>query len=332
MSKSTQHVTPLFQLVTFFGATLLLIPIFYRSLVVFNAREILPKLTPYTNTTTPIYTGLTIHHFMDSDTIKNIVGIDATLWFAYDPTLITHEQIEQFSFDNATVEKSQISYQRQGSLEIATFDIQVHAKMDFNFKEYPLDDHRIWFSLKNSALPAQKYSFVVNQNSLSLDSTAQISNCVSENIKAQSGFITQEYTLPDGKHEINSSRVLFSFDCNPIDMRHFLNIFLPLYLIFFLTLFSFSFVYAEHTTDVPSIAAASVPALFAYRFVIESISPNVSYFMVSDYLFFLYLVLSLLTFLSISWALNHSVQIKKLIIISLYLLMILGCAGITLAL
>jgi hypothetical protein len=158
---------------------------------------------------------------------------------------------------------------------------------------------------------------------------AQINNCTNENVAARCGVVAQKYEMPDGQHEISSSRVVFSFDCNPIDMRHFLNIFLPLYLIFFLTLFSFSFVYSEHTTDVPSIAAASVPALFAYRFVIESISPNVSYFMVSDYLFFLYLILSLLTFLSISWALNHSVRSKKLIIMSLYAFMIVGCAIIS---
>ena len=95
-----------------------------------------------------------------------------------------------------------------------------------------------------------------------------------------------------------------------------------------MTLFSFSFVYNQHLTDVPSIAAASIPALFAYRFVIESLSPNVSYFMVSDYLFFLYLLLSLLTFLSVSRALNEPVRIKKLIIIGLYALMLVGCAAI----
>ena len=200
--------------------------------------------------------------------------------------------------------------------------------MDFNYKEYPLDDHRFWFCLKNSALPIEKYCFTVLPHAFVLGPRMTINNCMAENVNAQVGYVARDVTLPDGRHQMNSSRAIFYVDCNPIDMRHFLSIFLPMYLIFFLTLFSFSFGYSEHVTDVPSIAAAGVPALFAYRFVIESISPNVSYFMISDYLFFLYLLLSLLTFLSVSWALNYPASTKKVIIVSLYVIMLIGCAGI----
>lgn len=331
VEKSKNHVSALFQAVVFFIASLCLVAIFYKPFVMFKSYDNVPKVAPYTQlykNGIPIYTGLIIHNFVESDIIKNNISIDATISFAYDPKKVTREQIGQFGFDEATTEKNQTYYSEYKGLEIATFDIQVRSKMDFDFKAYPLDDHRFWFSLKNSALPIEKYYFNILPHAFALGPRMTINNCMAENILAQPGFVARDVMLPDGKHEMYSSRAVFSVDCNPVDMRHFLSIFLPMYLIFFLTLFSFSFGYSEHVTDVPSIAAAGVPALFAYRFVIETISPDVSYFMVSDYLFFLYLILSLLTFISVSWALNSSAQVKKAIIISLYVIMLIGCAGI----
>jgi len=329
IERNKKHVSAFFQTIAFFIATLCLSAIFYNSFMTFKSYDNVPSVTPYTllyKNGVPIYTGLIIHNFVESDIIKNNISIDATISFAYDPKKVTREQIGQFGFDEATTEKCQIYYAQYKDLEIATFDIQVRSKMDFNFKAYPLDDHRFWFSLKNSALPIEKYCFKVLPHAFSLGSRMTINNCRAENVNAQAGFVAREVILPESRHEMYSSRAVFSVDCNPVDMRHFLSIFLPMYLIFFLTLFSFSFGYSEHVTDVPSIAAAGVPALFAYRFVIETISPDVSYFMISDYLFFLYLVLSLLTFISVSWALNYPARVKKGIIISLYVIMLIGCA------
>lgn len=330
-AKDKKTVSAFFQTVVFFTATVCLIAIFYNPFISFKSYDNVPSVNPYTllhKNGIPVYTGLIIHNFVESDIIKNNISIDATISFVYDPTKVTRQQIGQFGFDEASTEKSQIYYEKYKDLEIATFDIQVRSKMDFNFKAYPLDDHRFWFSLKNCSLPIEKYYFKVLPKSFNIGPRMTINNCRAENVHAQVGFVSRDVIVPDSKHEMRSSRAIFSVDCNPVDMRHFLSIFLPMYLIFFLTLFSFSFGYSEHVTDVPSIAAAGVPALFAYRFVIETISPDVSYFMLSDYIFFLYLILSLLTFISVSWALNRQAYVKKAIIITLYAIMLIGCAAI----
>lgn len=331
--KATQknHVSSVFQTVVFLGATVVLCIIFYGPFVRFAAYDNIATVTPYkpSNTTTePIYINFTIHNFVESDIIKNDVSIDATISFGYNPQKVTREQIAQFDFDEASTEKGVPFYHTFGNLEIAFYDIHVKSKMDFNFKTYPLDDHHFWFSFKNNALPLNTYHFNVLPGSFKMGPRMTINNCVAENVRALTGYVSHLVELPAGSQELDSSRVIFAVDCNPLDMRHFLSVFLPMYLIFFLTLFSFSFAYSEHVTDVPGIAAAGIPALFAYRFVIETISPNVSYFMMSDYLFFLYLILLLLTFISVSWALNSPLWVKKTIIIGLYTFMLIGCAAI----
>ena len=334
-TTSTNHVSAVFQAGAFAVATCALIGIFYKPFMRFKSYDNGARVEPYISTdlhTTPVYVSFQIHNFVESDIIRNLISIEATVSFVYDPMKVSRDEIETFAFDEATVEKIQTSYRSEGELEVAAFDIQVRSKMDFNFKNYPLDDHNFWFTLKNNSLPIEKFHFVVLPGAFQLGYRMTINNCRAENVHAQTGYITHDSVIPAGQYLMRTSRAVFDIDCNSIDirhfMRHFLSVFLPMYMIFFITLFSFSFGYSEHVTDVPGIAAAGVPALFAYRFVIETISPNVSYFMVSDYLFFLYLSLSLLAFLSVSWALNAPVAAKKAIIISLYAVMLVGCACI----
>ncbi|MBY0110102.1 MAG: hypothetical protein K2X90_03265 [Candidatus Babeliaceae bacterium] len=242
--KKVNHVSAVFQTCAFIIASFCLILIFYKPFISFKSYDTVPRALPYDNlsgTSTPIYISFIIHNFVESEIIKNNISIDATISFAYDPKKVSHEQIGQFGFDEASTEKCQVSYHTYENLEIATYDIQVKSKMDFNFKTYPLDDHRFWFCLKNSALPPEQYHFAILPHSFTLGERMTINNCMAENINAHVGFVSREAKLPDGTHEMHSSRAIFSVDCNPVDMRHFLSIFLPMYLIFFLTLFSFSF-------------------------------------------------------------------------------------------
>lgn len=322
------HVDALFQINAFVIATIVLLVIFYRPFMGFDPHDAIPKIENYTTTVAlanEVEVGLTIHHFTTSDIIKDDICLDATIWFVYDPKKVTRDVIGQFACEEASIEKGVPVYIKQGDREIAYYPVVVRPKMNFDFRSYPLDDHQLWLTIRNDALPSDVYHFKTDLNHFTVEDRAQIHNCTTEKTSVQAGFVEQTLVAGDATVTITSSRAVFLLNCNPIDMRHFLNIFLPIYLIFFLTLFSFSFAYSEHTTDVPGIAAAGVPALFAYRFVIEAVSPDVSYFMISDYLFFLYLLLSLLVFLAVSWALNFSIRTKKYIIVSLYAIMLIGC-------
>ena len=325
-------VTTLFQLIALIIVTALLALLFLPPFYSFRPKDQVPVIKPYT-TPLPeqkqVHLGIHIDNFVEFDIVRNNFVVEGSLWFAYDPKNISRKDIDQFTFDQATLERSEPIILKENGLEVAHYTFRATLKMQFNYENYPLDDHRLYLMIKNDALTTQQAQFVMVPGNLTVSQQAQgRSSHVFEHPRASVGYSSYHVNVTGEDQLFSYNRALCTFDCNRVDMRHFLNIFLPLFLIFFLTLFSFSFVYNQHLTDVPSIAAASIPALFAYRFVIESLSPNVSYFMVSDYLFFLYLLLSLLTFLSVSRALNEPVRIKKLIIIGLYALMLVGCAAI----
>ncbi len=202
-TKKVNHVSAAFQISAFLIASFFLMLIFYKPFISFKSYDIVPSVLPYnelSEKSMPIYTSFIIHNFIESEIIKNSISIDATISFAYNPEKVLRNQIEQFGFDEASTEKCQVSYHTYGNLEIATYDIQVKSKMDFNFKTYPLDDHRFWFRLKNSALPPEKYHFAILPNAFTLGERMTINNCMTQNVNAQVGVVKREVTLPDGIH------------------------------------------------------------------------------------------------------------------------------------
>ena len=90
-------------------------------------------------------------------------------------------------------------------------------------------------------------------------------------------------------------------------------------------MFLFSLDPKKYREAIMTISAATVPAILAYRFVIETISPKVSYFMLSDHIFSLFLFLSFLVFVTIFYFENFLVA-PGLLVITFHILLILSWA------
>lgn len=330
MNKAHQqtHVNPNFQLVIFTVATIILGALFYHPIYDFKSYEKTPALEPLTTLTsspTPINVGLHIRTFSKSDIIKNDFAFEGTLWFAFDANKVSLDTIKKFNFDQGEVtECSEPLLTTHNNLTVAEFAVRVTFKTNLDYRAYPLDDHILYLTLGNQAISADNAVFIMDNKNFTSSSDAHIPSCVINNHCINAGYITSSMYLDNEKITLKTPRIIFSIACNRIDTRHFSNVFLPLLLIFFLSLFALSFDFNEHTTTIPSIAAAGVPALIAYRFVIEAMSPDVSYFMFSDYLFFLFLFLVFMIFFSVAAFLHSSARAKKYIIISLYIIMIIG--------
>jgi hypothetical protein len=74
-------------------------------------------------------------------------------------------------------------------------------------------------------------------------------------------------------------------------------ILLPVFLIFFVSIFSFAFDPSVAQMPIVIIATTSLTSLVAYRFVIQGLSPKVGYFLLSDMVFTVCLALSFLVFI-----------------------------------
>lgn len=327
MEKIVKHVSPYFQITLFLGAIALFCIIAYRPICKLTIYDHFPAIAKYSDAQTreKVRMGMHIRHFAKTDMSKGDFIIEGTLWFEFNTQKIPLKSIAQFNFEKGEIlSRSEPVITTFGQHTLVEYPLRVAFKSDLDYRAYPVDDHRISLIVGNLALDAALIEFTTDSKAFTFTPDVVIPNFVVCNKSAIAGYVTSRIALAGGEREIQHPRTIFSLNCNHADMRHFINIFLPLLIIFLLTLFAFSFDFTVHTSTVPSIAVAGVPALLAYRFVIESSSPDVGYFMLSDYLFFLFLLLVFLIFFFVTIALHASRKSKQNLIIMLYALMLIG--------
>lgn len=332
MATIKKHVSACFQLVTFTCASIMFALMLYKPLHRFTSYDQKPTLSsgiPAHSTPTMVRTGLHINSFSKTDILKNDFIFEGELWFEFDPKQVSIEDIEKFDLDHGQIlERSKPIISQQGKKTLARYLIRASFQTGLSYKAFPLDNHTIYIAITNRFVTAEKLSFVPVDISSIAKSNLLSSTCTLDKLMAEAGYVTNSIPLTDTVLHNNSPQIIFGIQCNRIDLRHFLNIFLPLLLIFFFTLFAFSLDFNEHGQMVPTMAAAGVPALLAYRFVIEAVSPDVDYFMLSDYLFFLFLFLVFAIFIAIVAAVHASERVKQLTIIGLYGCMLLSCGAL----
>lgn len=325
-----KHVSPLFQTILFIVVTSLLAGIIYKPIQRFTSYDQKPSFIagiPAGSTPTIVHSGLHIDSFAKSDILKNDFVFEGNLWFEFDPKQVSLDDIKKFDIDHGQIlEKSDPIVTKHGQHTLAQFIIRASFKTNLDYRAYPLDNHVIHIVIENPFISAEKVSFhpadIKNIDAANLLS----SNSKLDKITIEGGYVTSKLQLSDTVIETKTPQMVIGISCNRIDLRHFLNIFMPLLLIFFLTLLSFSFDFYEQEQTIPTLVAAGVPALLAYRFVIESISPDVDYFMLSDYLFFLFLLLVFTIFIITAGAFHTSDFVKKCIIMGLYACMLISCS------
>jgi len=244
----------------------------------------------------------------------------------FDAKKVDLQTIQKFTLERGEIlsKSDPIISPEPNNMTLAQFTIRARFKTDLNYRAFPLDDHMVHIIISNPYLSADMVTLETDSENFTVTKDVCIPNYKLERITARAGHIQSTINIGHTTQTNVTPRALFSLACNRIDIRHFLNIFLPLLLIFFFTLFAFSFDSHEHETTIPTLAAAGVPALLAYRFVIEATTPDVSYFILSDYLFFLFLFLVFMIFIIIVEALHASERIKKMIIALLYACMLLS--------
>jgi hypothetical protein len=207
--------------------------------------------------------------------------------------------------------------------QFVQYDIRIKFSSNLNYKLFPLDSHRINLALTNKYLDANDFYFDINSETFIVSKTIFTLGWNNIGNAVKTGFT--EYPL-DSKHiqKLKHPRILFSFDFILNSLRNIFLIFMPLFVVFFLSLFSFSFDPTRNRETIMSISGAVVPAILAYRFVIEAVSPKVSYFMLSDQIFNMFLLLSFFIFFINEFYLAKIRQYRGLLVLSFHIVLIVS--------
>lgn len=281
-----------------------------------------------------IKTGLFINNFLKVDLIKNQFALMGTVWFEFNKNEVELSQLEEAIFSKADVKPQANLHdnlcgaatpviQEVNGVVLAQYPVKIDFMANLEHKLYPFDSHRLTLTLNNMHLDSEKFAFVTSQDSLVISPTTIVHGWDMIGQKASAGYALKQIT---SAQVASYPRVVYTLDFIRNSFKDILLLLLPLLVLFFMSMFSFSYDHKVDRENILEIGVASVAAMVAYRFVIDTVAPNVPYFMLIDWLFALFLVLSFLVFLVNVFELFK--QYRGLVVLSLHLVLVVSWYGL----
>lgn len=263
--------------------------------------------------------GLYIDNISKFDTVNNEFSANCILWFTLNPGTISLDVLGKFTLKRGIIlNRSEPIIKILNNKLFVQYKIRILFSTELDFSAFPLDDHYISLQIVNDFITPMEALFQTNEQDLVVGKNVNVYGWKFVGKEATAGYLTTELDPGDLHKNSHTIATVFSLFYSFVGLRFAISVFLPLLMIFFISLFCFSFGDTART----SIAVGTVTALLAYRFVIDSMSPKVGYFMLSDYLFFSVLASTFFVFFIIvldAFGTQASLMTKKTIIASLHI-------------
>ena len=317
-------ISPRFQMVLVIITTLCLCGIMYQSFYQFSISDSYPPVTSLTpkqlfeigGPPTRVEVGINVRHFSDFDIVKGKFTADLSVWFRFNPEHIPVAEISKFVFEKAEVKNQSKPFIKiQDKNFILHYDMNVEFSIPMNYSRFPIDDHRLAFIVDNYFVSPSQVYFESSKAAMDVGNEVHIEGWNLSDYEVQVGYFKSVIKGNESQKSMYHPRVIFLFDFEQTGIRYLVAIFLPLLMIFFLSLFSFSGLTVFSSIDM---SAGAIAALIGFRFVMESSSPQTGYFMTSDYIFLYLLSVAVLVLLLNMFGNRISLNQKKLIAIVLH--------------
>lgn len=344
LELSRKLITPFNQILILIGTFCILSALMYKPLTVFNTSDPYPTLVPYVpqkkavaaESIVPIKVGIYISNFPTFDSINNNFVADMTLWFQFDPTLISIDTVQKCTFDRGTIEtKSEPLMKMLDEQLLLTYTLRLKFSTNLNYKLFPLNDHKLFITLKNEYVDPDELIFITEKDYFSINPHANTGDWLVVDHSAEAGYFVSVFDKNDPQKTIAYPTVVFSLDLKKMGIRKIFIILLPMAVLFFIALATFSIDPSSLGRSILALSTGTLTGLIAYRFVIEKIVPDVGYFTFTDHLFNLFLTALFIIFLVNIFAVNRGknddlvvlikgaafILIQLTVIISFYLLL-----------
>ncbi len=299
-------VRPKYQVIVLIITSLITIYAINRALDMYRPLEKMTQVLPITpkkikewgGEPTVVQVGLYITNWHEFDVRDNLFVFDGVLWFQFDPALISLDTIEKFSFEKGEIlKKSRPNTKLIDGELFAEYGVRLRFTTNLSHKMFPLDDHRIYIAMLNTFVSPSEVIFKVNKGSFSVSESVFIPDWIQIDYEVKSGYEEKDIDKYDKRKVIRNPKVMFMLDFRRSGVSLIMLILLPIFLIFFIGLFSFAFDPAVAQMPIVLISTTALTSLVAYRFVIQRMSPTVGYFLLSDLMFTLFLAFAFMVFI-----------------------------------
>lgn len=249
-------------------------------------------------TPTRVSVGLYIVNFPELDFVHSSFVLEGMIWFEFDPALISIATISKFSFEKGEIlQQSEPFTQVAGKKLFVRYNIRVRFKSELDFRRFPFDSHRLDLVLINRSVQPGEMIFRSYHSFFKLTTGIVTSGWQLFGTAVRTGWIHSTLDEYGADKVVSNPRAIFSVTLKRGGIRNIILILLPLFMLFFISLFCFAFDPETHSFQIFGLASGGVTGLLGYRFVIENMTPKVSYFVFSDQVFTIFLAASLFEFL-----------------------------------
>lgn len=263
------------------------------------------------NSAIAVKCGCYIKDFPTFEAVKNHFVVDAIVWFEVDAYSISVELIDKFSFKRGTIiSKSAPDTTIIKDKLFVSYNVRIDFSSNLNYRYFPFNDHRIALILTNEFVTPKELIYVGYDSGVGIAPQIYTGGWVEVKSDVDYGY-TSVKVEEDSTTTVNRPAIMFSFYYSQTGVKNVFLILVPMLLMYYMAFFTLSLSVEHYAQLVMTLSVGSMTALLAYRFVIEQLSPSVSYFVISDYLYlyilsalFLVLLLDLFSIRSVRLSFN----------------------------
>lgn len=270
--------------------------------------------------------GLNIQNFIEFDINTNTFIAEANLWFVFDPKIVLLDDIAKFSFSKCEIiEKSEPFITNiDDEMIFARYDLRIKFSSNLNYKYFPLGAHELFLTLNNKFLDAHEIQLVSHDAQFVVANTIYMPGWYYVSKSLVNGLSEIKLSSDNSQKLLEFPRIVFSVDVMQSSMRNFIFIVLPMFIMLLVSLAAFSLNVRSFFDSVINVTVTGIAGLLAYRYVIDSISPKVSYYMLSDHIFTLFLLIMFMIFFFDIFYRQKLDKYRGLFVGIIYLLTIFG--------
>jgi|SaaInlLV_10m_DNA_2_1039722.scaffolds.fasta_scaffold00147_21 hypothetical protein len=237
--------------------------------------------------------GMYINNFSAFSFYKNKFHMNCVVWFRFPVGTNSLNTIEQFSIQSGKIKrKSKPIVKITGEDVVVSFNILVEFVAHLNHKHFPASGHNLNIILENRLVSQNELVFDAEKEGLRLSDNLLAGSWKPIDKSVETGYIKSDLVEENKTMEIGYPCVVFSVKFLNHDFRRFVTLYLPLFLLLFVAIFS---LFAElGSGSQGALVGGAVPGIIFYRLVINSLSPASESLTKIDSVYFLLVALALI--------------------------------------
>lgn len=241
--------------------------------------------------------GVHVENFQEFNLRDGVFLVDLIVWFKFNPSVISLETIGQFSFEKGKIEeKSKPKTKLIDGSMFAKYNVRLRFTTNLDFRLFPFNDNRIFITLINKAVSPGDLIFEAYESNISLSNNMLIAGWQTTNRAVSTGYTEALLDRNDPTTKVLYPIAVFFIDFARTNARQGFILLLPLFVLIYILFISLTFSFEYYTSRL-TMSSANIAAMLSYRFVIEGVAPKTGYYMLTDHIYNIFLVLAFIIFL-----------------------------------